>query len=134
GEYEVHVQQPGFKDYTRRGVHLGAGERPAIDIRMDVGDTTQSVDVTADAPLVTSENASIGQAITTKEVEDLPLNGGTPLTLANLSIGVVNTSQPGLIHPFDSGGAAGYSIGGVPAQTNEILINGSPDSTWDGRL
>uniref|UniRef100_Q01YX8 TonB-dependent transporter Oar-like beta-barrel domain-containing protein n=1 Tax=Solibacter usitatus (strain Ellin6076) TaxID=234267 RepID=Q01YX8_SOLUE len=134
GDYEVHVTQPGFKDYIRRGIHLGAGERPVIDVKLEVGEVTQSVDVVEAAPLVTSENASIGQSITTKEVEDLPLNGGTPLTLANLSIGVVNTSQPGLIHPFDSGGAAGYSIGGVPAQTNEILINGSPDSTWDGRL
>src|SRR5260370_35414186 len=44
------------------------------------------------------------------------------------------TGQRSLIHPFDSGGAAGWSIGGNPSQTNEILINGSPDATWDGRL
>ncbi len=44
------------------------------------------------------------------------------------------TGQPSLIHPFDSAAAAGWSIGGTPSQTNEILIDGSPDATWDGRL
>jgi hypothetical protein len=63
--------------------------------------------------------------ITEKEVENLPLNGRTPLALAALSMGVVATGQPGLIHPFDLGGAAGWSIGGSPSQVNEILVDGS---------
>ncbi len=134
GDYDINVHMAGFKDYTRRAIHLGAGDRPVIDVALEVGDTTQTVDITADAPLLISENASVGQAITTKEVEDLPLNGGTPVTLATLSIGVIATGQPGLIHPFDSGGAVGFTIGGSAAQTNEVLINGSPDATWDGRL
>ena len=134
GDYEVAVHMQGFKDYIRKSIHLGAGDRAVIDVRLDLGDATQTVEVSADVPLINTENASVGQPITTREVEDLPLNGGTPLTFASLSIGVVATGQPGLIHPFDSGAAAGYSIGGTPAQTNEILINGSPDSTWDGRL
>ncbi len=54
--------------------------------------------------------------------------------MASLSIGVIADRQPGLIHPFDSGGAVGFSVGGSAAQTNEVLINGSPDATWDGRL
>ena len=115
-------------------MHLGAGEHPVIDIALQLGDATQSISVTADAPHINSENASVGQAITTKEVENLPLNGGTPLVLASLAIGVIATGQPSLIHPFDSGAAAGWSIGGNPGQTNEILINGSPDATWDGLL
>src|SRR5437879_2646089 len=65
GEYEIRAQQAGFKDYIRRGVHLGAGERPVVDVRLEVGDITQTVDVTEAVPLVVSENASIGQAITT---------------------------------------------------------------------
>ncbi len=134
GDYDINVSKTGFKDYTRRGIHLGAGERPVIDLTLEVGDTTQTVDVTADTPLLISENASVGEAITTKEVEDLPLNGGTPITLSALSIGVIATGQPGLIHPFDSGGAVGFTVGGSAAQTNEVLINGSPDATWDGRL
>jgi hypothetical protein len=134
GDYEISALSQGFKEFVRKGVHVGSGDHPVIDIRLDVGDTTQSVEVTADAPMLNTENASAGQAITTKEVEDLPLNGGTPMALAALSLGVIGTGQPGLIHPFDSGGAAGWSVGGGYAQTSELLIDGSPDATWDGRL
>ena len=134
GDYEIAAQMQGFKEFVRKGVHLGSGEHPVIDIRLDVGDTSQSIEITADAPILNTENASAGSAITTKEVEDLPLNGGTPMALASLSLGVIGTGQPGLIHPFDSGGAAGWSVGGGYAQTSELLIDGAPDSTWDGRL
>ena len=79
GEYDVAVSAPGFKEAIRKAVHVGAGDHPVIDARLDVGDTAQTIEVTADVPLINSENASVGQAITTKEVEDLPLNGGTPL-------------------------------------------------------
>ena len=53
---------------------------------------------------------------------------------ASLSLGVTGYAQPTLVHPFDSGGAAGWMVGGAYQQTSELLINGSPDATWDGRL
>ena len=134
GDYSIAVRTPGFKEFVRKGVHLGAGEHPVIDIRLEVGDTATSVEVTADAGVLNTENASAGQSITTKQVDDLPLNGGTPMALASLTLGVIGTGQPGLIHPFDSGGAAGWSVGGGYAQTSELLVDGSPDATWDGRL
>lgn len=134
GEYSVDVTAAGFKEFIRKSVHVGASEHPVVNVALEVGSSAQSVEVTADVSMLNAENASVGQAITTKEVEDLPLNGRTPLVLASLSMGVLATGQPSLIHPFDSAGAAGWSIGGSPHQTNEILIDGSPDATWDGRL
>jgi len=134
GDYDISVQSQGFKETVRKSIHVGSGDHPVIDVALEVGNTTQTVEVTGAAPLINSENASVGQSITTKEVEDLPLNGRTPLVLASLATGVLATGQPSLIHPFDSGAAAGWSIGGLPSQTNEILIDGSPDATWDGRL
>ncbi len=134
GDYDITVTKDGFKAAIRKSVHVGSGDHPVIDVKLDVGNTTQSIEVVADASMINSENASVGQSISTKEVEDLPLNGRTPLVYASLSIGVLATGQPSLIHPFDSAAAAGWSIGGTPSQTNEILIDGSPDATWDGRL
>jgi hypothetical protein len=134
GEYEVSAQSAGFKEYVRRGLVLGAGDHPVIDIRLEIGNASQSVDVTAEAPLVSAENASVGQAVTTGEVEELPLNGRTPMVLASLSLGVLATGQPSLIHPFDSGAGSAWSVGGTPAQTSELLVDGVPDATWDGRL
>jgi hypothetical protein len=79
GQYQINAQMQGFKEYVRKDLALGAGDHPVIDIRLDIGDTTTSVEVTADVPLINTDNATTGQAITTKQVEDIPLNGGTPL-------------------------------------------------------
>src|SRR5579883_3178845 len=133
GIYELRAESQGFKEFVRRGIQLGSSDHPVIDIHLELGDVTQAVEVTAEAPIVNAENASAGQSITTKQVEELPLNGRTPAMLTQLSMGVIATGQPSLVHPFDNGAAAAWSIGGTPAQTNEILIDGSPNATWDNR-
>ena len=129
GFYEISVKTPGFKEFVRKGVQLASSDHPVIDIRLEVGDTSQSVEVTADAPLVDSENSSTGQTITTKQVEDLPLNDRNPMMLAQLALGVIATGNPTLVHPFDNGAAAAFSIGGTASQTSEILLDGSPNAT-----
>jgi hypothetical protein len=133
GDYRISAQSQGFKELVRKEIHLGAGEHPVIDIQLQVGDVTQTVEVTGDAPLLNTDNASVGQAITTKEVEDMPLNGGNPAMLAQFAIGVIPTGTPTLVHPFDAGGPSAISIAGSPSQTNELLLNGAPAATWDGR-
>jgi hypothetical protein len=134
GQYEVSAAATGFKKAVRSGLELGSGGHPVIDIHLEVGDTAQSVEVTGDVPLVNTENASTGQVITTRQVEDFPLNGRTPMMLAQLSIGVIATGAPSLVHPFDNSAAAAWSIAGTAAQTSELLIDGSPNATWDNRV
>ncbi len=134
GDYEIAVQSSGFKDYVHSAIHVGSGDHPVMDIKLQVGEASQTIEVTGEVPLVNIENASVGQAITTKEVEDMPLNGRTPMMLAQLATGVVATGQPSLVHAYDSGAAAAWSVSGTYAQTSELLINGSPNATWDGRL
>jgi hypothetical protein len=134
GEYEVEMRTPGFKAFIRHGIQLASSDHLVIDVRLEVGATSESMDVTADTPLVNTENSSTGQTITTREVEDLPLNGRNPMMLAQLAMGVIATGTPSLVHPFDNGAAAAWSIGGTASQTSEILIDGSPNATWDNRL
>lgn len=137
GDYSVSAKMQGFKEFIRKGVHVGAGERINIDIKLQLGDAAQSIEVTAEAPLLNSENASVGSAVTTKEVEDLPLNGGSPLMLANLEIGVIyapytsNGSASGVVQTYDS--SNNFSLAGTPTQSSEMLLNGAPNATWDMR-
>src|SRR5579883_1134682 len=126
GQYDLSASVQGFKEFIRKGIQVGAGDHPVIDIRLEIG-------VTADAPLLNTDNASTGQAITTKQVEDIPLNGGTPLMVQQFAIGVIATGTPTLVHPFDLGGPSAFSIAGTPSQTSELLVDGVPDATWDGR-
>ena len=134
GDYSILVRMEGFKEFVRKGFHLGAGDHLAIDARLQVGDTSQSVEVSSEVPMVNAESTSVGQAVTTREVDEIPLNGRTPMILASLALGVLPTGQPSLIHPFDSAGGNAWNVGGTPAQTSEVMVDGVPDSTWDGRL
>lgn len=134
GEYTIEAEAAGFKTFQRQGVHLDSGDHPVVDIHLVIGAVTESISVTEEIPLVNTENASTGQIITTKQVEDFPLDGRTPMMLAQLAIGVLATANPSLVHPFDNNGAASWSIGGTPSQTSELLLDGSPDELWSGSL
>src|ERR1035438_181897 len=52
GDYDIAVASPGFKESLRKGVHVGAGDHPVIDVKLAVGDVDRSVEVTADAAMV----------------------------------------------------------------------------------
>jgi hypothetical protein len=134
GKYDIAAEASGFKKSVRQGLTLNAGAHPVIDIHLEIGSINQAVTVTAESPLITASNASIGQVITTREVEDLPVNGRTPLMLANLAMGVVSTFEPGPVRPFDNGAPTSVSLGGAPSGTNETLLDGAPDAGFGNAL
>lgn len=134
GDYEITVRFEGFREFRRLGLHLSSGTSPVIDVKLEIGDASQKMTVTADAPLINVENGSVGSTITAQEVENLPLNGGTPIMMASLALGVLSTAEPSSVQPFSSGAGASWSIGGAPSQQNELLLDGVPNGTWDGRL
>src|SRR5690348_3105421 len=51
GDYDVSVKVPGFKEFIRKGLRLGAGETPAVDVKLEVGATVQTIEVTEAVPL-----------------------------------------------------------------------------------
>jgi hypothetical protein len=127
GEYEMTAEAAGFKRAVRQGLKLSAGEHPVIDLQLEVGAVSDSVTVSAEAPLVVASNASVGQTVTTKEVEDLPVNGRAPIMLMALAMGVISTGEPGPVRPFDLPGG-GFAIGGISG-SNEFLLNGAPNGS-----
>jgi hypothetical protein len=134
GEYSITATKQGFETLTRSGITLESQAHPIVNLSMTVGSIGETITVSGDAPLVDQANASVGQVITTRSVEDLPLNGRTPAVLTELSVGVITTSAPGITHPFDNNAANSWSIGGTPNQVSEVLLDGSPDLTLLGAL
>ncbi len=135
GEYDLTAEAPGFKKMVRHGLTLSGGEHPVIDVRLEVGGVSESVTVVADSPLIEAANASVGQVITSAEVEDFPVNGRTPLMLAQLAVGVVSLVEPGVqTRPFDNNTPASFSLGGAPSGTNELLYNGAPNSAFTNQI
>ena len=134
GIYRVEVGAPGFKKFVRTGIQVSANERVALDVQLELGSASDTVEIAADVSIIETSSASTGQVITSRQIENIPLNGRTPLTLAQLSFGVIPNSDPRFNRPFDNGGPSGFSIGGAPAQTNEILLDGAPDVTANDRV
>src|SRR5262249_53460228 len=134
GQYEIQVEVQGYRPFIRKAIQVNSGDHPVIDAQLQIGAANDVVTVTAEAPLLDTANASTGQTISTKQVEDIPLNGRNPMMVAQLAIGVIATANPTLVHPFDNGAASAWSIGGTPSQTAEIMMDGAPNATWDNRV
>ena len=121
GTYTVTVTAQGFQKAQQKGVQVTAGDRIGVNIALVVGETSQTMEVTAAAPLLQTESAQQGANLNSQEMSDLPLGGQRTFTyLARLSPGVL-TAEPGA---RDSLGG-GFSANGVRSTgENNFLLNG----------
>jgi len=93
GTYTVEVEQPGFKKQRKTGQELNIQQQLVVDFVLEPGEVTTTVDVTEAAPVLQTENGSVGQVVSSRSVNDLPLNGRNYTFLARLTAGV-NAGQP----------------------------------------
>jgi hypothetical protein len=128
GAYDITVESQGFDTFVQRGITLEVGAHPFVRAQLSPGTVIQQTVVNSDAPLLETTTTVIGSTITDKEVQDFPLNGKTPIVLAQLGVGVASTDGPGQYRPFDNAGAVAISIAGTGSQSTEVLLDGSPDT------
>jgi hypothetical protein len=126
GTYTINVEQTGFKSYTRAGIQVRESERVKIDVAMQVGDTSQSLQVISEAPILDTSTASMGQVIESRAIADLPSKDGMVLLLATLSPGVTFTPQSAAyVRPFDTSSPSTMSIDGTRNGSNEFMVDGA---------
>ena len=75
GEYQVVVEQPGFKGETRKGIVLQVNEKFRVDFRLQVGSQAEPITVTAEAANLRTDEASIGGTVEQRRLVELPMNG-----------------------------------------------------------
>jgi len=134
GAYQIAAEAPGFKRYLREGLQVTTNDRMALDIQLEVGQIAETVTVTAELAMLQTSTASTGQVITSRQIENMPMAGRTPLVLAQLAFGVIPSSDPRFYRPFDNAGPSTFSMGGAPARSNELLLDGAPDTTGNSRV
>jgi hypothetical protein len=123
GDYAAKVEQPGFKSLVRNGIVLQVDQRAEVNLQLTVGAVQETVEVTADAPLVDTNDATVGQVIENRRVAELPLNGRNALALMYLSPDV--KAQAGTNGFADRGTAlSDVSINGGPSSVNSFLLDG----------
>ncbi len=129
GPYMVSVSALGFEKYVNTGITLQVQQTVTENVKLAVGETTQTVTVHAGSPLVDTATATTGQILTAEEVEDLPSNGRSPLGFAHLEYGAVAKGKHSAsqVRPFDNSVGDDFSLGGGNSSSNEVLLNGIPN-------
>jgi len=84
GVYHLRVERQGFRTIERRNIEVLVGSANRIDLNLEVGEVTTVVEIAGGAPVLQSENASIGTVIENRSVIELPLNGRNYLQLTSL--------------------------------------------------
>src|SRR6202035_255270 len=88
GRYVLTVEQPGFHMYRQSGITLRLADRTALDVKLEVGQPTQSVEVTAAAPLLQTASGEVSLHVEEKKISALPLDGRNFIPLLTLAPGV----------------------------------------------
>jgi hypothetical protein len=110
GTYTLSVEAGGFQKAQISAFQLNVDQVSRIDVKLSLGQTTESIDVEAGAVLMQTENATVGTVIDSAKVVELPLNGRSFVQLALLTPGV-NPGTPGSITVRRLRGSVGQAVG-----------------------
>jgi hypothetical protein len=92
GTYRVSAEVTGFKHFVREGVQVRVSETVDLNIQMEIGATTETVEVKAETPLLDTAGSSLGQVIDNRRANELPIAAGNPLQLILLATGITEPS------------------------------------------
>jgi Carboxypeptidase regulatory-like domain len=93
GAYDVAVEMPGFSKLNRGDVNVPVNTPTTLDLHMEIGQTTDTVTVSAEASTVNTVDASIGNAFTERQVSALPLQTRNVVELLSLQPGVTTNGE-----------------------------------------
>ncbi|MEO7652229.1 MAG: TonB-dependent receptor [Bryobacteraceae bacterium] len=127
--YEVRATMAGFKTNVRSGVKLEIGQAMRVDFQMGVGDVTETVSVTAEAPVLKTESPEFGQVVTNNVVIGLPVRSRDFLAFVSMVPGAA--PQRGTVGGgnLDQGG---YNVSGQRKSDNVVYIDGGMMTQGNG--
>jgi hypothetical protein len=127
GRYKMVIEVQGFKRYERGPFEVRVGDALTIEVALEVGAVTESITVTAEAPMLESASASVGQVVDSRRVQDLPMPSSAAIYLVSLAPGVTPSASPTTDWgPNNPEVVSGGSANGTTGQ-NEILVDGVPN-------
>jgi hypothetical protein len=125
--YRIDVEKPGFKRISRPDLIVEVGQGVRLDLTMQVGDVSQTVEVTGETPQLQAETSSIGQVVEERKANELPLNGRNVFNLISLAPSVVPqgsaTGTPVGVNPF---GWGNYQVNGSFGNESAEYLDGQP--------
>jgi carboxypeptidase family protein/TonB-dependent receptor-like protein len=132
GFYTVKAEAKGFKSFVNQHIELTVGYVQRLDFKLGVGEVTQEVTVSGEAPLVETSSMRMSNLITAQQVQNLPLNGRNIFQLAQLAPGAVDVSnlitEPG----SHGGGVLTTVVNGARVNMNGFMLDGISDKGLSG--
>src|SRR5215467_10506635 len=125
GSYEVQAQQSGFQTEVRSGITLTVGREAVVNLPLKVGQLSEKVTITEEAPLVESTTSALSSLVDARTIRDLPLNGRSYDQLALLQPGVVTMGAGLASAAFDYGTGVRFSVSGSRSYANSFLLDGT---------
>jgi Carboxypeptidase regulatory-like domain len=139
GNYDLTVEAGGFKTYHQQGFALEVGQDAAQSIALEVGSAQEQVTVSAEAPILNTDNANVAAEISGKQVVELPLNLRNVFGLVTLNSSVNNGSQGQVVNGGGEQGTADqdisfFNFGGGFFGSSAFLLDGAWDTAdgWGG--
>jgi hypothetical protein len=134
GVYRIEIEKESFRRLTRDQVQVQVQAAVRVDATMQVGEVTQTLEVTSAVPLLQTEQANLSQVVEGRTVQDMALNGRNVLNLVGLVPGVVpqGSSSGNPMGNQNAGGGTNvngwgnYQIGGGAANQSASYLDGSP--------
>jgi hypothetical protein len=131
GMYGVEAEQTGFKKWSRAQIELRVRDRLQVDITLEVGNVTEVVKVTAEAPILESITSSVSQVISHRQATDLPQRGGSLAWLYLQTPGIVQTGLPAG-GPWNIEQASNLSVGGADKSGMDYNVDGVTNNAYGG--
>lgn len=124
GNYEIVVTRDGFRTLRQTAIELQVDQTARFEFSLQIGAVTESIQITAAAPLLNTENAVKGDVMVTEEIVEMPLNGRDFTDLALLVPGVMPRAQ--------GGQGSAFNINGARADNTNFVIDGFNDQNPRG--
>jgi hypothetical protein len=122
GNYEIDVNQQGFKKYVRKGITLDLNEVISVDIILELGTSAETVEVTGQPPVVDTTSTQLGAVVNERSSTQLPLNQRDVYQLLQLQPGVQSQLGNDLFYGSDKAGVV--TVNGGRGRSNNYSVNG----------
>ena len=124
GLYTLAATKNGYKKYEHKNIRVGTQEFLTLDVRLEVGQTTESVTISGEPVALESSNPSIASTIETRAMQELPTPARNVFFLSVATPSVVPTGDPQFVRQQDQTNSSLLSLGGGPRRANNYTIDG----------
>lgn len=127
GAYDLKAELQGFKTYEQKGITLNANDTRGLDVRLEIGQRTETVTVAAQSEIIQTETGAREGVLTEKQIDNLSVIGRSSLELLRILPGVVTDFNQGESVSFGGGAnnTQGYTVNGIRSSGNQVQLDGS---------